>query len=137
MMDLRKLYPDLKLNTGANEAQINTLTQETPDIPAEYCDFLAQSNGALGFIGKSYIQLWSIDEIFQSNDGYKAKELFPGLLLIGTNGGQEAYVIDLRSESKARYGMIPFITSGFDDLIPCGESLDEFLEFVKNQSKIG
>jgi hypothetical protein len=98
---------------------------------------LAYSNGAIGFIGKSYIQLWSIDEIFQSNDGYKAKELFPGLLLIGTNGGLEAYVIDLRSESKARYGMIPFITSGFDDLIQCGDSFNGFFESVKNQFEIG
>jgi hypothetical protein len=137
MMDLGKRYPDLKLNAGASDAQINILTQQTTDIPSDYCDFLVQSNGAIGFIGKSYIQLWSIDEIYQSNDGYKAKEFFPGLLLIGTNGGLEAYVIDLRPESKARYGMIPFITSGFDDLIPCGDSFDEFLEFVKNQFGIG
>ncbi len=136
-MDLRKRYPDLKLNAGASEAQIIALMLETPDIPAEYCDFLSQSNGAIGFIGKSYIQLWSIDEIYQSNDGYKAKEFFPGMLLIGTNGGLEAYVIDLRPESKARYGMIPFITSGFDDLIQYGDRLDDFLESVKNQFESG
>jgi hypothetical protein len=137
MMDLRKRYPDLKFNAGASDTQIEALTQQTSEIPLDYCDFLTQSNGAIGFIGKSYIQLWSIEEIFQMNDGYNAKEFYPGMLLIGTDGGGEAYVIDLRSDSKSRYGMIPFITSGFDDLIQFGDSFTDFLESVKSQFEIG
>lgn len=133
MMDYGKLHPELEYYYGASESLVNVLKDNEPGIPQDYLEFLRFSNGAVGFIGKSYIKIWSIDEVVDLNEAYEIYSNHPGLLYIGTNGGGEAYAIDLRPESKARYGMIPFITIGFNDLLPYGNSFMEFLDSVRDQ----
>ncbi len=132
-MDFKKRFPNLEFHDGASEALMSALNENTPGIPQDYCEFIMFSNGAVGFIGESFIVLWSVEEVIQLNETYEFHNNFPGLLCIGTNGGLEAYALDLRNGSKTKYGMIPFITTGYDDLVPCGNSFYEFIDFVRSQ----
>src|SRR5260221_10274149 len=87
-------------------------------LPSTYEDFLRFSNGVEGFLKNSnYLVLWPIEELIQNNQEYSTEEFAPGLLLIGSDGGEEAYGIDFR-ETSPTYGYfveIPFIVMNWSD----------------------
>lgn len=60
---------------------------------------MLKTNGGEGTIGEdSYLRLWKIEEIIESNKGYSVEEFAPGLIIIGSDGGGTAYGFDFRSE---------------------------------------
>lgn len=75
-------------------------------LPEAYRDFLAAANGGHGFVGDNHVVLWSVDQLEEFNRGYEVETYAPGFFLIGSNGGGEAYAIDLDTGSVV---MVPFI----------------------------
>jgi hypothetical protein len=74
-----------------------------------YIDFLKAANGGEGFIGKhSYLILWKLEQIRDFNVAYEVHEYAPGLLLIGSDGGGEAFAFDT-SVSPWPVVQIPFV----------------------------
>jgi hypothetical protein len=83
-------------NPPAPAAAIMQLLSEIGSaLPAEYVEFLRQSNGGIGFVGETYAMLWRAEELFEFNRAYAVPEHAPTLLLIGSNGGGEGYAFDI------------------------------------------
>jgi hypothetical protein len=95
----------------------------------EYIDFLLHSNGGEGSIGHSYLRLWRLEELIEDNEGYGVQDFAPGLLIIGSDGGDTAYCIDTRFEEKP-FVSVPFVGMDLDEVQQCGNTFTEFLRFL-------
>jgi hypothetical protein len=94
-------------------------------LPDDYLAFLGRANGGEGFIGDRYVQLWKAEELSEMNRAYKTAEFFPNLFFIGSDGGGEAYALDL-SRMDATVFEVPFV--GFPtDAKAIANSFDSFL----------
>lgn len=99
-------------------------------FPKEYLYFLLKSNGGEGWIGEnSYLLLWKVDEIVSLNKAYEVNEFAPGLILFGTDGGLDAYAFDTRDEITLIVE-IPFIGMDLREVKNCGNTFEEFLEYL-------
>jgi hypothetical protein len=100
-------------------------------LPAAYRDYIAQ-HGTKGFVGDgAYLMLWKPEELAAMNEGYKVEEFAPGLFLFGSNGGGEAFGFDTRTPDW-HIVRIPFIPMSWDDVIPMGETFEQFIENMRN-----
>ena len=105
------------------EAKLNLV------LPEDYIRFITTYNGAEGFIGENYLQLWSIEDLPQ--DLYnRDDELYPGLIFFGSDGGGEGFAFDTRS-SDLPIVMVPWIAS-IEDIRFMAAS---FLGFLENLEK--
>lgn len=78
-------------------------------LPADYVECLRESNGAEGFVyPEVYLVLWSTAELVELNAAYSVPEFAPGLVLIGTDGGEEGYGF-VRDATGYRYVAVPLI----------------------------
>ena len=94
--------PALAHFKGNPPASRNTIEQVQEELgfrlPGGFVDFLLTSDGAEGFVGRSYLVIWRIEQLIAMNAAYHVAEFAPGLLLFGSNGGDEAFGFDTRSE---------------------------------------
>lgn len=106
-----------KLNDPATEGAVVDLERETGfRLPLAYREFMLRSNGLEGFIGKRhYLVLWPVERIAELNAAYGVSEFAPGLLLIGSDGGDSAYAFDTRLESSPLVE-VPFIGMSLNEL---------------------
>lgn len=96
-------------------------------LPHDYTSFLQQTNGGEGFIGDSYLILWRMEELVEKNKAYQAAEYAPGLFLLGSDGGGEAFAFDMRSEAKPIVA-VPFVGMDLRLIRPVAQSFEVFLE---------
>jgi SMI1 / KNR4 family (SUKH-1) len=96
-------------------------------LPDRYVAFLKAGNGGEGFIGESYAILWDVSEIEALNQSYESGKVAPGLLIFGSDGGDEAFGFDTRSADWLIV-QIPFIGMSWDLARPLGSTFDQFLE---------
>lgn len=95
-------------------------------IPADYRSFLQIANGAEGFLTPtSYIMLWSAEEVVTLNDAYGTTQYLPGVFLIGTDGGDTGFGVDLKT---GRYLKTPLIGMSRLEVVELGNSLEEMVE---------
>lgn len=99
-------------------------------LPDDYSQFLGMMNGGEGFIGDAYVRLYKLEELLEMNAAYEFPKYRPGYLLIGSNGGSEAFAFNLRTEAVF---MIPFI-GDIADAVEIGTS---FLGYLQNLAKPG
>jgi hypothetical protein len=106
-------------------------------FPADYVDFMTESNGAEGPIGNSaaYLSLWPIEKIVPLNADYRAAEFWPGLVLFGSDGGGEAYgfMADALNPDRCRVVDVPFIGRWPEDAIEHGHSLLDLLRSLVSE----
>ena len=106
-----------QLNPPADDAAIASCeAQLQTDLPADYAQFLRFADGGEGVMGETYVILWRIEGLKEANEGCKVQEFIPGLMLIRSNGGGEAFGFDQRSHPW-RYVMVPFIVMLWEDAI--------------------
>lgn len=98
---------------------------ETDPRFRDYAAFLLRYDGAEGFVGSSYIALWSAAQTRELNEAYRVAEFVPGILLVGTDGGDTGFGID---EATGRYVSVPMIGMSREALRDEGASFEEFLE---------
>jgi hypothetical protein len=97
-------------------------------LPDDYLQFLRQGNGGEGVIGEnSYLMLWGIEDLWRLNREYEVQEYAPGLLLIGSNGGGEAFAYDTR-ESRWSLVQVPFVGMDLTAVEVIADSFRSFLE---------
>ena len=70
-------------------------------FPDDFIEFLLESNGAEGFVGRSYLVISSLDEMKEINKISDIGKYIPGLFLIGSDGGGESYALDTRKPNSA------------------------------------
>jgi hypothetical protein len=114
---------------ASKEAIAKTERSLGVQLPLDYVGFLTFSNGAEGFVGNSYLQLYPIDELATINQEYAVSEFAPGLLIFGSDGGGTAYAYNMNS-SPWTIIETPLIGLGLEEVSLCGKTLAEFLNYL-------
>ena len=75
-------------------------------------------------------------ELEEVNKGYQFAEFVPEGLLIGTSHTGEAIAMDLRDQSKTKFGyyFIPFMSLSWEDATYAGKSLNEIIRKFKEMT---
>ena len=103
-------------------------------LPDDYKQFLCKMNGGEGFIGNgSYLMLWSASELAIFNIEYESAIYCPNVLLIGSNGGGEAFGID-RENAELHYVQVPFIGMSRSLIEVLSSSFDGFLQSLSEMA---
>ena len=116
-----------ELQPGAEVGAIEvTEAQLGQKLPADYCAFLAFSDGYNGDVGGHYLVLWSTEELPGNALGYHLVPRERGVL-IGSNGGATAYAV-----WDGRYVSLPFVAAGDveSEIRILGEDFDAFLAAI-------
>ena len=101
-------------------------------FPAQYKEFMLNSNGIEGAIGENaYVAIWRIEEIFDRNKDYDVDEYTPGLVYFGSDGSDMAFAFDKRSE-KIPIVTIPFESIHIEDAKKIGDTFIEFLKYLQD-----
>ena len=129
-IDARKLH-GLKLRPPAeSETILRAERQLGIRFPPDYSEFLRIANGGEGFIGgRAYVSFWAADDLVRLNNSYKVQDFAPGLVIIGTDGADEAYGIDSRAPGGALV-QIPFIPMDWRNAARISESFAGFLDWL-------
>lgn len=91
----------------------------------DYAEFLKRHNGIEGFVGPTaYLVLWSVEQIPDLNAGYRVQEYAPWILLVGSDGGGNAFG---RDRSTGKFGSVPFVGMSRSDFKELGATFEEFL----------
>lgn len=92
-----------------------------------YEDYLRQTLSGEGMVGENnYLLLWKKNEIEELNDLYETREFLSDVILIGSDGGDMAYGIDI----KGRYIEVPFIGMDDEEMKVIGNSFDDFINYI-------
>jgi hypothetical protein len=133
-LETAKLLENTDKTEGAPQGAIDKLLESLGSrLPDEYLDFLRFSNGAAGPVGKNgFVSLYAAEEIPRLNEDYGVSKFAPGLVLIGSNGGGEAFAIDTRNGSPDRmeYVEVPFIPLDLDEIWFRTLSFHELLQYI-------
>ena len=77
-------------------------------LPGDYCTLLQESDGVEGFVGPdAYLMLWSPHELLELNVAYSVAEFAPGLVLMGTDGGDTGY--GFVEGETTQYAQVPLV----------------------------
>ena len=113
---------------GASDESIHAAETELRlKLPEEYVLFLKNGNGGEGLIGKSYAILWNVSELASLNESYQSHKWAPGILIFGSDGGDEAFGFDTRNPNWPIV-QIPFIGMSWSDARPMGQTFNQFVE---------
>lgn len=115
-------------NNPAPETSIASLEMTIGiSLPIEYRDFLKITNGFEGFLANNrYLILWPIEQIAELNEAYNVAEFAPGLLLIGSDGGDTGYGFDTRSDPM-KICETPFVGMSHQTMNSVGISFNQFI----------
>jgi hypothetical protein len=101
-------------------------------LPSDYKLFLQWSDGGEGQVGNRYLSLWKASELSQLNADYEIATYLPGLVAIGTDGGDLAYAFDFRNPEGAAVVEVPL-----GDLDPASavKIADRFEDFLRRTAR--
>ena len=74
----------------------------------------------------SYLILLEKEELEELNDMYEVNEFLNNCILIGSNGGDNAYGIDI----EGNFFEVPFIGMDSNEIKILGNSFEEFIEKI-------
>ncbi|WP_131998275.1 SMI1/KNR4 family protein [Dokdonella fugitiva] len=119
----------LVLSVPALEAEIASAEAELGiRLPMEYREFLQKTNGAEGAIGANeYISLWPVGRLKELNDAYEVDSYARGFLVVGSNGGGEAYAFDMLGDSCS-ISALPFVGLSREEARLIGKDFWAFLD---------
>ena len=130
---IKKLTSRMKLKSSIlKESAFELQNSLGAKLPNDYMKFLLEANGAEGTIGSSYLVLWGLTDLIALNTAYKVNKYAPGLILIGSNGGDMAYAIDIRDKIP-KYIEVPFIGMNISEIKYCADDFVGFLEYLINR----
>lgn len=127
-----ELLKDFEYNEPASEAQIAAFERiQGLSLPACYRDFLKKGNGGEGPVGEfGYANFWKLEDISNLNLDYKVQEYLPGYLVIGSDGGGEAFAI---KRDGAVYVQVPFVGLSEEDCQVMGNTFGALLDHLSRQ----
>lgn len=90
-------------------------------------DYLKQTVSGEGMVGvNNYLSLWAKNEIEELNNSYETQEFLSNVLLIGSDGGDTAYGIDV----NGKYIEVPFIGMDDEEVEIVADDFDGFIDYV-------
>src|SRR5262249_38342415 len=97
-------------------------------LPAEYLDFLTESNGGEGELGRQpgWFVLWRAEDVIEFNQGYEVASNIPGHVGFGSSGGGELFAFDTRAGQPYPIVTVPFIPMNLAEARPVAASFSEF-----------
>lgn len=130
---VKQFTKDMKLNPPSTAKQLNDAGLILGiNFPDQYKEFMLNSNGAEGGIGKnSYLAIWAAENIAQYNADYEVNEFNPGLVYFGSDGGGMVFAFDNRTP-ETPIVTLPFESVDLEDLELCAHSFNEFLQGLYN-----
>lgn len=75
--------------------------------------------------------LYPVTELRERNAEYQWRD--HRLVIVGTNGAAEAYVLDCRHDPP-RWAVVPFLDLDTDNALAAGETLAEFVDAIASGS---
>lgn len=124
------LFARFSAHPGATNEQIASAEQVLGiRFPEDFREFVKERNGGEGLIGQTYVVLWHIQELGQKNRAYDPDVWAPGLLLFGTDGGNEGFGFDTREEVLPII-QIPLVGMSWGEARPLGDTFHDFLRNV-------
>lgn len=93
-------------------------------LPPDFIEFYKTSNGAYLEGEQWSTELWSVVEMIECNEKYKADEMYPGFFLFGTDGIGNAFGIQ---KSTGCYFEIPWICDPEEDSVLISKTFPEFI----------
>lgn len=123
----------MKKETMQKLSQFNSSLDERLMFSERYKAFeehLRQTISGEGMIGdNNYLLLWEKSELEELNTDYETQEFLSNIMLIGSDGGDIAYGIDI----NGRFIEVPFI--GMDDEVIkiVADDFDGFINYVWNK----
>jgi len=125
---MNSIFDEFRGNVPADSRDIDMAEQESGvRLPNEYVAFLKLRNGGEGFIGKdSYAIFWKVGDLRSMNSAYEVEAYAPGLLIVGSDGGGEAYAIDY-ADPALPIVAVPFVGMDRGLVRKIGSNFDEFL----------
>ena len=129
--ELTALLTNVKLSEPGAEQEIHKAALESGvPFPRDYVDLMMHSDGLSGTIGNSRAVFWPIGELVELNDAYCVDDFAPGLVLFGSDGGNEGFAFDLRSPKAEEIFFVTVPLVGME-LAEVRHVSDTFLGFVK------
>jgi len=127
-MKYEKLLKDFELNDPISDYLISEFERvEGLRLPRSFRDFLKVGNGGEGAVGEfGYANFWRLEDIAGLNRDYKVQQYLPGYLVIGSDGGGEAFAFK-RDSQKEYYVQVPFVGLSEEDCMYMGNSFEELL----------
>ncbi|MEZ5991956.1 MAG: SMI1/KNR4 family protein [Planctomycetota bacterium] len=112
--DIEPLLSGFNKNPPCASAKLATVEQSFGTaFPVEYQQFMATSNGGEGSIGaESYLILDPVERLKEYNLDYQVAENWPGLVLIGSDGGGMGFAFDVRDPA------MPMVAFDFTSISP-------------------
>ena len=134
-MNTLESHPEFNGNEPATIDSISACEKSLNyKLPKDYVEFLMIKNGGEGFIGnESYLILWPIEDIVNFNREYEVANYCPGLLLIGSSGGGEAYAFDMRN-SPWSVVQVPFVGMDYSLVELIGLSFQGFIDTLAKKA---
>jgi hypothetical protein len=71
--------------------------------------------------------LWGIGDLEKLNEAYEVRKYADSLLLIGSDGGGEAFALDFGS-LPPRYVRVPFVGMSRQHIVDLGGDFDQFIQ---------
>lgn len=115
------------MSDNGQDAQLQEVERQIGfSLPASYRTLL---NSIQTQTKKPPLLIYPIEKLVSLNKANQMQEFAPGAFLVGSDGGGEALILDVREDS-ATYGQfyfMPFIPMGWKDAILAGTTLDEIV----------
>lgn len=134
--NLTQIFQNCQIYEPASDEKISEIENNLGlALSPEYLRLLKFSDGLDGWLNdKIYIELWPVEKLIELNDYYQTRESIPGIILIGSDGSDEAIALDLRENSQ-NYGsffLMPFIPFDWEEAEKMGETIEQFIKKFKN-----
>ena len=126
---LEKFLKKCQIKLPATDEEVDEIKKYLKsELPESYIQLLKFTNGFSGEVeGGGFFQIWKSEEVIKLNDLYHTSKFIPGMLLIGSDGGDESIGIDLRKDSQTfgHYFTTPFLPLDWDNSIHLGSLFDD------------
>lgn len=102
-------------------------------LPEDYLFYLENYFGIDQFIGVEFINLWSLEEIIETNKSYNIVEQMTRTIGIGSNGSGEFIGIEIDRFENSKIILSPFIGLNSKYNTEIGRSFTDFLIRLDNK----
>lgn len=120
----------MKKETTQKLSKFNLFLKSKIFVSEKYGEFEGYINQTIsgeGLIGdNNYLILWDKSEIEDLNDTYETQEFLNNIILIGSDGGDVAYGIDI----KGQFIEVPFIGMDNSEVKIIAKNFDGFINYV-------
>ncbi len=132
--NIHVLLQHFTANPPADDVMISEFEQISKlRLPHDYINFLKIMDGGEGSVGENaYLILWKISDILDLNNKYEVSKYVPHLVLIGSDGGGEAFAFDTIA-TPWPVVQVPFIGMDRALIQVLASDFTSFLQFLLNE----